>query len=199
MIVLDRLELSLLSLFVLIVSFRSSLVLACTYLELFLVSYLDSFRFIVLLRNHLQISIRTFLSYVNLTYSFGFIIYGFIALVCVIVHKLKLDWKFLLRKSDLSSFFKNGNQLKKISKFRFQISISYFDLENNLHYTPILIDTDIILRQILLQMPIIQQSQPMASCSTFPRLRHNTATPSLGDDYDIIKEITGKQPPMSPS
>ena len=199
MIVLDRLELSLLSLFVLIVSFRSSLVLACTYLELFLVSYLDLFRFIVLLRNHLQISIRTFLSYVNLTYSFGFIIYGFIALVCVIVHKLKLDWKFLLRKSDLSSFFKNGNQLKKISKFRFQISISYFDLENNLRYTPILINTDIILRQILLQMPIIQQSQPMASCSTFPHLCHNAATPSLGDDYDIIKEITGKQPPMSPS
>ena len=112
-------------------------------------------RFIVLLRNYLQISIRTFLSYVNLTYSFGFVTYSFIALVCVIVHKLKLDWKFLLRKSDLSSF-KNENQLKKISKFRFQISISYYDLENNLRYTPILIDTDIILRQILLQMPIIQ-------------------------------------------
>jgi hypothetical protein len=77
------------------------------------------------------------------------------ALVCVIVHKLKLDWKFLLRKSDLSSF-KNENQLKKISKFRFQISISYFDLENNLRYTPILIDTDVILRQILLQMSINQ-------------------------------------------
>ena len=45
------------------------------------------------------------------------------------MHNLKLDWKFLLRKSDLSSF-KNENQLKKISKFRFQISISYFDLEN---------------------------------------------------------------------
>ena len=102
---LDRLELSLLSLFVLIVSFHSSLVLVRTYLKLSLVSCLDLFRLIVLLRNYLQISIRTFLSYVNLTYSF-------IALVCVIVHKLKLDWKFLLRKSDLSSF-KNENQLEK--------------------------------------------------------------------------------------
>ena len=136
MIVLDCLELSLLSLFVLIVSIHSSLVVARILLRTLscLVPRLVSdskFRLIVLLRNYLQISIRTFLSYVNLTYSFGFVTYGFIALVCVIAHKLKLDWKFLLRKSDLSSF-KNENQLKKISKFRFQISISYFDLENKL-------------------------------------------------------------------
>ena len=84
-----------------------------------------------------------------------FTLLSLISLVCVIVHKLKIDWKFLLRKSDLNSF-KNENQLKKISKFRFQISISYFDLENNLRYTPILIDTDVILRQILLQMSINQ-------------------------------------------
>ena len=119
------------SLFVFIVSFYSSLVLACTYLELSLVSCLDLFCFIVLLRNYLQISVRTFLAYVNLTYSFSFVTYGFIVLVCILVHKSKLDWKFLLRKSDLSSF-KNKNQLKKISKFRFQTFISYFDLENNL-------------------------------------------------------------------
>ena len=155
---LDRLELSLLSLFVLIVSIHSSLVVTRILLRTFscLIPWLVSdskSRLIVLLRNYLQILIRTFLSYVNLTYSF--VTYGFIALVCVIVHKLKLDWKFLLRKSDLSSF-KNANQLKKISEFQFQISISYFDLENNLRYTPILIDTDIILCQILLQMLIIQ-------------------------------------------
>ena len=101
---LDRLELSLLSLFVLIVSIYSSLVLASMYLELSLVSCLDLFCFIVLLRNYLQILIRTSLSYVNLTYSFGFVTYGFIALVCIIAHKLKFDWKFLLKKSDLSSF-----------------------------------------------------------------------------------------------
>ena len=124
---LDRLELSLLSLFVLIVSIHSSLVLASMYLELSLVSCLDLFCFIVLLRNYLQISLRTFLSYVNLIYSFGFVTYDFIALVCVIVHKLKLDWKFLLRKSDLSSF-KNENQLKKISEFRFQNFYFIFQL-----------------------------------------------------------------------